>query len=295
MLPRLITEDGMPKGKSPKTKKQTAAGKKRRTPKNTSALLPSEPSWESDQFRLMVDAVVDYAIYMLDLEGRIMSWNPGAQRLKGYSQAEVIGRNYSMFFTEDAIRAGKPQYELERAKAEGRFEEEGWRVRKIGPQFWANVVLTPMYYEGVLRGFVKITRDLSERKASEDSLRQTQQWLLTTLQSIGDAVIATDAAGDVKFINPVAESLTGWTQEQATGMPLDKVFVIVNEETRKPVSSPFFKVVSTGKVVGLANHTVLIARDGIEHAIADSAAPILDRKKDIAGVVIVFRKASPSS
>ena len=108
-------------------------------------------------------------------------------------------------------------------------------------------------------------------------------------------LLATDAAGDVKFINPVAESLTGWTQEQATGTPLDKVFVIVNEETRKPVSSPFFKVVSTGKVVGLANHTVLIARDGTEHAIADSGAPILDRKKDIAGVVIVFRKATPSS
>jgi two-component system cell cycle sensor histidine kinase/response regulator CckA len=86
----------------------------------------------------------------------------------------------------------------------------------------------------------------------------------------------------------------GWTQEQATGTPLDKVFVIVNEETRKPVSSPFFKVVSTGQIVGLANHTILIARDGKEHAIADSAAPILDRKKDIAGVVIVFRKAPPS-
>jgi PAS domain S-box-containing protein len=197
-----------------------------------------------------------------------------------------------MFFTEDAIRAGKPQQELERAKADGRFEEEGWRVRKIGPQFWANVVLTPIYHQGVLRGFVKVTRGLTERKAAEDSLRQTQQWLLTTLESIGDAVIATDAAGDVKFINPIAASLTGWTQEQAQGAPLDKVFRIVNEETRKPVSSPFFKVVSSGKIVGLANHTVLIARDGTEHAIADSAGPILDPKQQIIGVVIVFRKAA---
>ena len=237
----------MPKGKKPKTKKQTAAGKKPRTQKETSARLPSEPSWESDQFRLMVDAVVDYAIYMLDLEGRITSWNPGAQRLKGYSQAEVIGRHYSMFFTEDAIRAGKPQQELERAKAEGRFEEEGWRVRKIGPQFWANVVLTPMYDQGVLRGFVKVTRDLTERKAAEDSVRQTQQWLLTTLQSIGDAVIATDAAGDVKFINPVAESLTGWTQEQATGTPLDKVFVIVNRRDSKTGVQSFLQGCLHGK------------------------------------------------
>ena len=251
----------------------------------------SEPTFPEDQFRLMVEAVVDYAIYMLDPEGRIMSWNAGAQRLKGYSEAEVIGRHYSMFFTEDAIRAGKPQQELERAKLDGRYEEEGWRVRKIGPQFWANVVLTPIHYQGVLRGYVKVTRDLSERKAAEDALRQSQQWFLTTLQSIGDAVIATDAAGDVKLINPIAQSLTGWTEDEATGRPLDKVFVIVNQETRNPVTSPFYKVISTGGVSGLANHTVLIARDGTAHAIADSAAPILDQKGDIAGVVIVFRTA----
>jgi PAS domain S-box-containing protein len=243
-----------------------------------------------DHFRLMVEAVRDYAIYMLDPEGRIVTWNPGAQRLKGYSEAEVLGRHYSLFFTEDAIQAGKPERELERAKVDGRFEEEGWRVRKIGPQFWANVVLTPIYQQGVLRGYVKVTRDLTERKAAEDALRQSQQWLLTTLRSIADAVIATDAAGDVKFINPVAQSLTGWTEDEALGTPLDKLFMIVNEETRKPVTSPFYKVVSTGGVVGLANHTVLIARDGAEHAIADSAAPILDQKDVIAGVVIVFRK-----
>jgi PAS domain S-box-containing protein len=240
----------------------------------------------------MVEAVIDYAIYMLDPEGRIMTWNPGAQRVKGYSASEVIGRHYSMFFPEDAIRAGKPQLELERAKIDGRFEEEGWRVRKIGPPFWANVVLTPIYHDGVLRGFVKVTRDLTERKAAEDALRESQQWLLTTLESIGDAVIATDPAGDVKFINSVAASLTGWTQEQAQGTPLDTVFRIVNQETRKPVSSPFFKVVSSGKIVGLANHTVLIGRDGTEHPIADSAAPILNQKHEIAGVVVVFRKAT---
>ena len=112
-----------------------------------------------DHFRLMVEAVRDYAIYMLDPEGRIVTWNPGAQRLKGYSEAEVLGRHYSLFFTEDAIQAGKPERELERAKVDGRFEEEGWRVRKIGPQFWANVVLTPIYEHGVLRGYVSKSRD----------------------------------------------------------------------------------------------------------------------------------------
>ena len=276
----------MAQRKNPKEPKTTAKHPRARAKSGTK---DSEPAFPEDQFRLMVEAVVDYAIYMLDPEGRIVSWNPGAQRLTGYSEPEVIGRHYSMFFTEDAIRAGKPQQELERAKLDGRYEEEGWRVRKIGPQFWANVVLTPIYNQGVLRGFVKLTRDLSERKAAEDALRQSEQWLLTTLRSIGEAVIATDAAGDVKFMNPIAESLTGWTEDEAKGRPLDKVFVIVNQETRTPVTSPFYKVISTGGVIGLANHTVLIARDGMEHAIADSAAPILDQKGDIAGVVIVFR------
>jgi len=278
----------MAQRKNPKERKTTA--KQPRTPAK-SITKDSEPTFPEDQFRLMIEAVVDYAIYMLDPEGRIVNWNTGAQRLKGYSEAEVIGRHYSMFFTEDAIRAGKPQQELEQAKLNGRYEEEGWRVRKIGRQFWANVVLTPIYHHGVLRGYVKVTRDLSERKAAEDAVRQSQQWLLTTLQSIGDAVIATDAAGDVKFINPIAQSLTGWTEDDAKGRPLDKIFVIVNQETRNPVTSPFYKVISTGGVIGLANHTVLITRDGKEHAIADSAAPILDQKGDIAGVVIVFRTA----
>lgn len=278
----------MAQRQNPKEQKTTAKQPRTRA---KSITKESEPSFPDHQFRLMIEAVVDYAIYMLDPDGRIMSWNTGAQRLKGYAGAEVIGRHYSMFFTEDAIRAGKPQRELERAKLDGRYEEEGWRVRKIGRQFWANVVLTPIYHQGVLRGYVKVTRDLSERKAAEDALRQSQQWLLTTLQSIGDAVIATDAAGDVKFINPIAQSLTGWTEDEAKGRPLDKVFVIVNQETRTPVTSPFYKVISTGGVIGLANHTVLIARDGTEHAIADSAAPILDQKRDIVGVVIVFRTA----
>jgi PAS domain S-box-containing protein len=270
----------------------------RRTPKKRAPVRARKPKisqqsnqpFREDQFRLMVEAVLDYAIYMIDPEGHIMSWNAGAQRMKGYSGSEIIGRHYSVFFTQEAIRAGKPAWELEQARAHGRFEDEGWRLRKSGSQFWANVVLTPVYGGSVLKGYVKVTKDLTERKAAEDALRQSEQWLLTTLQSIGDAVIATDAAGDVKLMNPVAESLTGWTVGEAKGKSLDRVFVILNEETRKPVPSPFFKVVSTGGVVGLANHTVLVSRDGREHVIADSAAPIVDKGRDVIGVVIVFRK-----
>ncbi|WP_447978463.1 PAS domain-containing protein [Candidatus Nitrospira bockiana] len=276
---------------SGKTTRRSATKSGKRSEKSRTGRQP----FSDDQFRLMVEAVKDYAIYMLDPKGRIMSWNAGAQRIKGYTASEVLGKHYSMFFTQQAIEAGKPQLELEGAKRHGRFEEEGWRVRKLGPQFWAKVVLTPIYHDGRLRGYVKVTQDLTERKAAHDALLESEQWLKTTLQSIGDAVIATDAAGDVKFLNPAAEQLTGWKQADAQGQPLDKVLAIINEDTRQRVASPFFKVVASGKVVGLANHTVLIRRDGTEVVIADSAAPILSQDGHIVGVVIVFREQERST
>lgn len=282
-----------PKSSSRQKQVQPTARPIKRTGKSSPARVTAQPD---EQFKLMIDAVVDYAIYMLDPKGRVITWNPGASRLKGYSEREVLGKDFALFFTEDARQTNKPRKELETAKLKGRFEEEGWRVRKNGHRFWANVILTPIYdATGSLRGFVKVTRDLTERKEAEEKLRESEQWLSTTLRSIGDGVIATDAAGDVKFLNPVAQSLTGWTEEEARKLPLDRVFVIRNEHTRQPVASPFFKVISTGGVVGLANHTVLIARDGTERPIADSGAPILDAAGQIQGVVLVFRENRPDT
>src|SRR5256714_1242299 len=119
-------------------------------------------------YQLMVDAVKDYAIFMLDPAGYIASWNQGAQRIKGYNADEIIGRHFSVFYTEDAIEIGHPQHELEIATREGRFEEEGWRVRKDGSMFWANVVISAVRDEtGELIGFAKVTRDLTERRNAE--------------------------------------------------------------------------------------------------------------------------------
>jgi PAS domain S-box-containing protein len=116
----------------------------------------------------MVEAVRDYAIFMLDPHGYVASWNTGAERIKGYSAAEIIGQHFSVFYPEEALASGHPQRELEIAEAEGRFEEEGWRVRKDGGQFWANVVITAVRDEsGALVGFAKVTRDLTERRNSE--------------------------------------------------------------------------------------------------------------------------------
>lgn len=125
--------------------------------------------------------------------------------------------------------------------------------------------------------------------ALELSLRESEQWFVTTLKSIGDGVIATDTTGQITFMNPVAETLTGWTQKEAVGSPLNKVFHIINEETRERCDNPFEKILKTGRIVGLANNTVLIARDGTEKLIADSGAPIRDEDGTILGTVLVFR------
>jgi PAS domain S-box-containing protein len=121
-----------------------------------------------ERFRFLVESVKDYAIFMLDPMGNVASWNAGAERIKGYRADEIIGRHFSAFYPEEDIRAGKTEMELEVASREGRFEDEGWRVRKDGSRFWANVIITALYdQDGALVGFGKVTRDLTERREAE--------------------------------------------------------------------------------------------------------------------------------
>jgi len=123
----------------------------------------------TDLFRLLVESVRDYAIFLLDVEGYVRSWNAGAQRIKGYSASEIIGKHFSIFYPASELRRGKPDYELRVAIEEGRYEEEGWRVRNDGTRFWANVVITALRdSDGQLVGFAKVTRDLTERKQAEE-------------------------------------------------------------------------------------------------------------------------------
>lgn len=278
--------------KRPSSEKAHTRGKPSRPSRNTSRVPRGKGPSGEEQFRHMIDAVVDYAIFTLDSQGHVTTWNSGAKRIKGYNSSEIIGQHYSVFYGDEDIKQGRPQHQLDEASRTGRLEAEGWRLRKNGTQFWGNIVITAVYdADGKLCGFVKVTRDNTERKKAEDALRQSQQWLLTTLRSIGDGVIATDKAGKVKFLNPCAEVLTGWRQDEVGNVHIDEVFKIVNARTREPVSSPFFKVVACEGVVGLANDTVLIARDGTERLILDSGAPIFDSTQQIDGVVIVFREA----
>ncbi|HET9234428.1 MAG TPA: PAS domain S-box protein, partial [Candidatus Eisenbacteria bacterium] len=263
-----------------------------------------------ERFRLLVEGTRDVAIFMLDPTGRIVSWNTGAERIKGYRSAEIIGRHFSIFYPPEDIVSEKPARELETAAREGKYEEEGWRLRKDGTQFWASVVITALRDEsGSLRGYSKVTRDFSEKRAAEESARlllqeetarrsaelhareveAERERLRVTLTSIGDAVIATDQEGRVEILNPIAETLTGWSNSEAMGRPLHDVFRIVNEFTRQPVEDPVAKVLATGRIMGLANHTILVSRDGTEHPIDDSAAPILDAYGNMRGAVLVFR------
>jgi PAS domain S-box-containing protein len=125
---------------------------------------------DPEAFRLLVDAVQDYAIFMLDVGGHVDSWNAGAERIKGYSPEEIIGQHFSVFYPAEDLAWDKPARELEIARAEGRLEDEGWRIRKDGSRFWANVVITTLYDDdGVVRGFAKVTRDLTERRKSEEA------------------------------------------------------------------------------------------------------------------------------
>ncbi|HEY2292718.1 MAG TPA: ATP-binding protein [Thermoanaerobaculia bacterium] len=130
--------------------------------------MSKDPQQSEDLFRLLVEGVKDYAIFMLDPQGRVASWNRGAELIKGYRADEILGRHFSAFYPADAIARGWPEHELQMAQVEGRFEDEGWRVRKDGSLFWANVIITALYdREKRLRGFAKITRDLTERKRVE--------------------------------------------------------------------------------------------------------------------------------
>ncbi len=176
--------------------------------------VPSE-----DPFRLLVQSVKDYAIFLLDRDGKIASWNEGAQSIKGYRPDEIIGRHFSVFYPLEAVETGFPQYELDVAKATGRFEDEGWRIRKDGSRFWANVVITALRDEsGGLVGFAKVTRDLTERRRAEIRLRDSEERFRLLVQSVVDyAIFMLDAHGRVASWNEGAERIKGYSADEIIG------------------------------------------------------------------------------
>ncbi len=231
----------------------------------------------------------DDAIIGKDVEGVITSWNRAAEQLFGYSATEAIGRPIAILAPPD--RADEMPAILARLKQGGHVKHfDTVRRAKDGRLVPISLTASPIKDEdGEIVGASKIARDISERKRAEERLHEERERLRVTLASIGDAVITTDVEGCIAYLNAVAESLTGWTQGEAVGQPLDAVFRIVNEQTREGVDNPAKRALKEGVVVGLANHTVLIRKDGTERPIDDSASPIRDGQGHVIGCVLVFR------
>ena len=174
---------------------------------------------DANVFRLLVESTTDYAIIMLDADGNVASWNAGAARIKGYRADEIIGQHFSVFYPPDAIERNWPATELEIATREGRFEEEGWRLRKDGTRFWANVVITPLRDEsGKLVGFGKVSRDLTERRRAEQQLRESEERLRLIIDSTIDyAIFMLDTEGRIVSWNQGAERIKGYRPDEIIG------------------------------------------------------------------------------
>jgi PAS domain S-box-containing protein len=191
---------------------------------------------EDGRYRLLVEAVIDYAICMLDPRGLVTSWNPGAQRFKGYTASEIIGQHFSRFYTEEDRARGIPTQALETAKREGKFESEGWRVRKDGTRFWAYVVIDPVRHSsGEIVGYAKITRDLTERKAAEEELRRNQEQFRLLVQGVTDyAIFLLDENGLVSSWNLGAERIKGYRPDEIIGRHFSQFYTDEDREAGEP-------------------------------------------------------------
>ena len=191
---------------------------------------------ESGRYRLLVEAVTDYAIYMLDSNGFITSWNPGARRFKGYEEAEILGQHFSRFYTEDDWKSGLPARALKTAAEQGKFEQEGWRVRKDGTQFWAHVVIDPIWdASGSLIGYVKITRDISERKRAAEDLKRSEEQFRRLVQGVSDhAIFTLDPEGRVSSWNVGAMRITGHQADEIIGQDFSRFYTDEEREAGAP-------------------------------------------------------------
>lgn len=188
--------------------------------------------------KLMVETVRDYAIFALDPTGHIATWNAGARRIKGYAPDEIIGQHFSIFYPPADVIAGKPDAELVVAAREGRFEDEGWRIRKDGSRFWANVIITALYDpSGEVIGFAKVTRDLTERRRAQEEVRASEERLRLLVQSVTDyALFMLDTRGCIVSWNEGAQRMKGYTAAEIIGQhfslfyPIEEVDLCAPED-----------------------------------------------------------------
>jgi len=188
------------------------------------------------RFELLVNAIKDYAIYLLDRDGYVATWNAGAQRFKGYSAEEIIGHHFSVFYTEEDRASGLPQRALDTAAAKGTFEAEGWRVRKDGTRFWTSVVIDPVLdTSGDLIGFAKVTRDVTDKRAAERALLESEQRFRLLVQGVKDyAVYMLDADGHVTNWNPGAQAIKGYSADEIVGEHFSSFYTEEDRQAGEP-------------------------------------------------------------
>jgi PAS domain S-box-containing protein len=234
----------------------------------------------------------DDAIISKDLNGIILSFNAAAERMFGYTAPEIIGRSVTVLIPPD--RQHEEAEILSRIRRGERIEHyETVRLARDGRLIDISLTVSPLCdASGVIIGASKTARNITERKRATAALAAQREWFRVTLNSIGDAVIACDPDGRVTFINHEAEKLTGWTHQAAEGEPLGNVFQVVDEESHRRVENPADRVLRLGQIAALGNHRLLVARNGTEWPIADSAAPIIDGIGRVIGVVIIFREVT---
>jgi PAS domain S-box-containing protein len=182
--------------------------------------MDTKTNLQERQFRLLVSSIKDYAIFMTDPGGYIISWNQGAEAIKGYKEGEIIGKHISIFYTEEEVKLGEPSLNLSMANQYGHYEREGWRRRKDGSLFWADVIFTALYDElGELTGYAKITRDITARKKEDDKFKGL-------LESAPDAMVIADNSGKIALLNKQAEFLFGYDKQELIGQPVEKLIPV---------------------------------------------------------------------
>ncbi|OAV49197.1 hybrid sensor histidine kinase/response regulator [Rhizobium sp. WYCCWR10014] len=239
---------------------------------------------EEGRFRLLVDAITDYAIYMLSPDGIITSWNSGAQRFKGYKPSEILGEHFSRFYLEEDRAAGLPARALATAADHGRFEGEGWRQRKDGSRFWAHVIIDPIRHpSGELIGYAKITRDLTERRAAEQAIRQSEEQFRRLVQGVSDyAIYMLDPGGNVSSWNFGAERIKGYRPQEIIGRHFSTFYTPEDREAGVPE-----------KALGIARAEGRFEREGWRVRKDGSrfwASVVIDAIRDDEGDVLGFAK-----
>ena len=238
----------------------------------------------AERFQLLVNAVTDYALYMLDSNGYVATWNPGARRLKGYDAEEIIGRHFSTFFTEEDRAADIPARALEAAARDGRFEAEGWRVRKDGSRFWVNAVLDPILDEqGGLIGFAKITRDDTERREAQLALQESERRFRTLVQGVKDyALYMLDPDGQVSNWNTGAQAIKGYKADEIVGEHFSRFYTEEDRANGEPQRA-LATAIAEGKY---EKEAWRVRKDGTRFWASVVIDPIFDEE----GVLLGFAK-----